>query len=281
MNSASGSKRIKTTAANTKKGQTRKPHSLHKRFGGGIGAYSLPFPNQEVERTLCVPGGHFQCNKQGQPLHIKRSLFTPICKYWVEFIHANISLCSYVSDLTISGAIFLFFILQGQPINIACWVDASTPPFERPRKTIDRSYYLQYCLIDEEGQPIPTPQPPRPHRRNHPDHPIQPDPPGTHDPYHMFDMRMALLDAKLEAVNRIGLAHADMMRHVYASSHLGFITPEDYAARLAWPRDQAHSSGGGGISSGAQAMEEDEEDESDDGEEEDESDEEGIGDSDS
>ncbi|KOM58126.1 hypothetical protein LR48_Vigan11g116000 [Vigna angularis] len=261
---------------------------------------------QEVEHTLCLPRGQFQRNRQGQPLHIKRSFLTPLSKYWVAFIHANISPCSKVSNLTSSRAMLLFFILQGQSINVGqiiaheindcaqstiskapfghpslishlcefAGIDISTPPFERPHKTINRLYYLQYCLIDEEGQPIPAPQ--QPH--NHLDPPVQPDQLGPHDPYHMFDMRMTLIDAKLEAVNQIGQAHADMMRHVYASSHPGFMTPEDYAARVAWPGDQAHFSGGGGTSSGVHAMEEDQ---SDDGEEEEESDDKETKDSDS
>ncbi|KOM26718.1 hypothetical protein LR48_Vigan307s000300 [Vigna angularis] len=252
---------------------------------------------QEVERTLCLPRGHFHRNRQEQPLHIKRSFLTPLSKYWVAFIHANISPCSHMSDLNVSRAILLFFILQGQPINVGqiiaheindcahtalsntplghpslithlcelAGVDTSIPPFERPRKTIDRSYYLQYCLIDEEGQNIPAPQPPRPHRRNHPDPPAQPDQPGPQNSF-----QMAELNDKLEAIYRMGLAHADMMRHVYASSHPGFMTPEEYAARVAWPGGQTSTDGGAGTSSGAQAMDEDQSEEEEEEEDEEE-----------
>ncbi|KOM31281.1 hypothetical protein LR48_Vigan01g083600 [Vigna angularis] len=59
-----------------------------------------------------------------------------------------------------------------------------------------------------------------------------------------------------------------MMRHVYASSHPGFMTSEEYAARVAWPGDQTQHSGGGGTSSGAQAMEEDQSEGEEDEEEE-------------
>ncbi|KOM37454.1 hypothetical protein LR48_Vigan03g083600 [Vigna angularis] len=130
-------------------------------------------------------------------------------------------------------------------------VDTSLPPFEKPRKTIDRSYYLQYCLIDEDGQNITAPQPPRRHRRNQPDPPAQPEEDGPQNPFNMAD-----LNAKLEALHRMGLAHADMMRQVYASSHPGFMTSEEYATRVAWPGDQTSTDGGAGTSSGAQAMEE-------------------------
>ncbi|KAG2398475.1 uncharacterized protein HKW66_Vig0090440 [Vigna angularis] len=250
---------------------------------------------EEVERTLCLPRGHFHRNRQGQPLHIKRSFLTPLSKYWMAFIHANISLCSHMSDLNVSRALLLFFILQGKPINVGniiallitalsntplghpslithlceiAGVDTSLPPFEKPRKTIDRSYYLQYCLIDEDGQNIPAPQPPRRHRRNQPDPPAQPEEDGPQNPFNMAD-----LNAKLEALHRMGLAHADMMRQVYASSHPGFMTSEEYAARVAWPGDQTSTDGGAGTSSGAQAMEEDqseEEDEEEQSEEEEE-----------
>ncbi|KOM37962.1 hypothetical protein LR48_Vigan03g134400 [Vigna angularis] len=155
-------------------------------------------------------------------------------------------------------------------------VDTSMPPYEKPRKTIDRSYYLQYCLIDEEGQNIPAPQPPRRHRRNHPDPPAQPEEEGPQNPFNMAD-----LNAKLEALHRMGLAHADMMRQVYASSHPSFMTSEEYAARVAWPGDQTSTDGGAGTSSGAQAMEEseeeDEEEQSEEEEEEEQSEEEEEG----
>ncbi|KOM31282.1 hypothetical protein LR48_Vigan01g083700 [Vigna angularis] len=250
---------------------------------------------QEVERTLCLPRGHFHRNRQGQPLHIKRSFLTPLCKYWVAFIHANISPCSHMSDLNLCRAVLLFFILQGQPVNVGqviateindcantplnntplghpslithlcalAGVDTSNPPFERPRKTIDRSYFLQYCSIDEEGQHIPPPQPPRLHRRNRPDPTAQPEQVRPQDPFQMAEIK-----EKLEAIYRMGLAHADMMRHVYASSHPGFMTSEEYAARVSWPGDQTQHNGGGGTSSGAQAMEEDQSEGEEDEEEE-------------
>ncbi|KOM58164.1 hypothetical protein LR48_Vigan11g119800 [Vigna angularis] len=229
---------------------------------------------QEVERTLCLPRGHFHRNRQGQPLHIKRS-----------FLHLSAN----------TGAVLLYFILQGQAVNVGqdiateindcantplnntplghpslithlcalAGVDTSNPPFERPRKTIDRSYFLQYCSIDEEGQHIPPPQPPRPHRRNRLDPHAQPEQVGPQNPF-----QMAEINDKLEAIYRMGLAHIDMMRHVYASSHPSFMTPEEYAARVAWPGDQTQHSGGGGTSSGAQAMEEDQSEEEEDEEEE-------------
>lgn len=71
----------------------------------------------EVEHAQCVPGGYFQRKRQGQPLHIRRSFLSPICKYWVMFIHVNLSPFSNVSDLTTSRAFVICFILQGKQIN--------------------------------------------------------------------------------------------------------------------------------------------------------------------
>lgn len=63
----------------------------------------------------------------------------------------------------------------------------------------------------------------------------------------MLDMKMALIDVKLEVVNRIGLAQVEMMRQLnHASSSLGFMSPEEYVARVAWPEDQPQSTRGGG-----------------------------------
>ncbi|XP_014499584.1 high mobility group B protein 1-like [Vigna radiata var. radiata] len=109
--------------------------------------------------------------------------------------------------------------------------------------------------------PAQQDQPQQPHEHRQP---AQLDQPTQQDPFQMFDMRLTLIDANLEAVNRIGLAQAEMMRQVFVVSHLNFMTPAEYATKVAWPEDQTHSSGGGGTSSGTQAMEEDETDKEED-----------------
>ncbi|WVY89972.1 hypothetical protein V8G54_035486, partial [Vigna mungo] len=189
-------------------------------------------------------------NTKGQPLNVKRSFLTPLCKYWVALLYANISPCSHVSDLVPSRVVLLYYILQGRQISLVAGVDTLEAPLERPCKTIDRAYYIQYYLIDKEGLPIPAPQLPRPHRRHRPAQPAQPQP-DQPDSFSMFEMRQMIqrLDAKMEAVNRIVLAQAEMLRHAFAASHLDFMTLVEYAARVAWPGDQAHSSEGGGTSS--------------------------------
>ncbi|KOM54825.1 hypothetical protein LR48_Vigan10g071700 [Vigna angularis] len=72
----------------------------------------------EAEWVLCVLGGHFQRNRQGAPIHLRRCYLTALAKYWMAFTHANIQPCSHVSDITTHRAIFLFYVLRGLNINI-------------------------------------------------------------------------------------------------------------------------------------------------------------------
>ncbi|WVY91690.1 hypothetical protein V8G54_037204 [Vigna mungo] len=238
---------------------------------------------EEIEQTLCIPGGTFQRNRQEQPLHIKRPFLTSLSKLWISVIHANISPCSHVSDISVNRAVLLFCIITERSVDLGRFisneittcahptnvksplghpslitqlcelagVNISTPPFEVPRKAIDLAYFEKYCL-DEEDVVIPPPQSPRLHRRSHPTRPPA-------DPYQMLDMKLALIDAKLEAVNRIGLVQADMMRQVFASSHPSLITPAEYVSRVAWPGDQPYSTEGGGASSHGATTDDDDE----------------------
>ncbi|KOM40838.1 hypothetical protein LR48_Vigan04g103600 [Vigna angularis] len=117
-----------------------------------------------VERVLCVPGGHFQRNRTGSVVNIRRTDLTPFAKYWMAFSHANIQPCSHVSDITLSRALLLYCAIRNLNVNIGqiiadeirmcanttnskapLGVDTSAPPFERPRKAINEAYYKQYC----------------------------------------------------------------------------------------------------------------------------------------
>ncbi|KOM57630.1 hypothetical protein LR48_Vigan11g066300 [Vigna angularis] len=150
----------------------------------------------DVERVLCLPGGHFQRNRQEALIHIRRFYLTPLAKYWMTFTHANVQPCSHVLDITTNRAILLYCILRGLNIDIGqvlameiqgcvhsvsnnaplghpslithlceiTGVKVSSTPLECPRKEIDASYYTQYCPLDEAGYPVPPPQPPRDHR---------------------------------------------------------------------------------------------------------------------
>ncbi|KOM57594.1 hypothetical protein LR48_Vigan11g062700 [Vigna angularis] len=44
---------------------------------------------EDVEQTLCVPGGKFHRNKFGAPIHLIRPHLTPLANYWMTFSHAN------------------------------------------------------------------------------------------------------------------------------------------------------------------------------------------------
>ncbi|KOM37488.1 hypothetical protein LR48_Vigan03g087000 [Vigna angularis] len=147
----------------------------------------------DVESVLCVPGGHFQRNRTGFVVNIRRTDLNPLAKYWMAFSHANIHPCSHVSDITLSRALLLFCVIRNLNVNIGqvianeirvcanttnskaplghpslithlckiAGVDTLAPPFERPRKVIDDAYYRQYCGGDEAAQPVP---PRRTHR---------------------------------------------------------------------------------------------------------------------
>ncbi|KOM53365.1 hypothetical protein LR48_Vigan09g202400 [Vigna angularis] len=140
----------------------------------------------DVERVLCVPGGHFQRNRIGFVVNIRRTDLTPLAKYWMAFSHANIQPCSHVSDITLSRALLIYYAIRNLNVNIGqviadeirmcantinnkaplghpslimhlckiARVDTSAPPFERPRKAIDEAYYRQYCG-GEEAAPVP------------------------------------------------------------------------------------------------------------------------------
>ncbi|KOM43217.1 hypothetical protein LR48_Vigan05g082100 [Vigna angularis] len=107
---------------------------------------------------------------------------------------------------------------------------------------IDASYYTQYCMLDEAGIPMPTPQPLRVQRRV-----PQPDQHGQAQDaaqdvalFQMRDMYMSLMESRMEALYR-------------------------------GEQDPTQDGGGAGAS-GAAAMEEDEQEEEEEEDEEDDSD---------
>ncbi|KOM55597.1 hypothetical protein LR48_Vigan10g148900 [Vigna angularis] len=141
----------------------------------------------DVESVICIPGGHFQRNRTGSVVNIRRTDLNPLAKYWMAFSHANIQPCSHVSDITLSRALLLYCAIRNLNVNIGqvianeicmcanttnskaplghpslithlckiAGVDTSAPPFERPRKAIDEAYYRQYCGGEEAAQPVP------------------------------------------------------------------------------------------------------------------------------
>ncbi|KOM52225.1 hypothetical protein LR48_Vigan09g088400 [Vigna angularis] len=186
---------------------------------------------EEVERTLCVRGGHFKRNRSGAPIHLTRPHLTPLAKYWMAFAHANIQPYSHVSDINVPRAILLYSILRGLNIDIgqviadeiqscargatskaplghpslitylceAAGIYVYRPPLERPRKELDAAYFTHYCVVDEPGHPEPPPQQLRAHKRVSP--PTQ-EPVHKAAPFQMRDMYYSLLEARMAAVYR-------------------------------------------------------------------------------
>ncbi|KOM45893.1 hypothetical protein LR48_Vigan06g119900 [Vigna angularis] len=222
---------------------------------------------EDVERTLCVPEGHFQRNRSGAPIHIIRLHLTPLAKYWMAFSHANIQPCSHVSDITVQRAIFLYCVLRGLNINIgqvtadeiqscargasskaplghpslithlceAACIDVSRPPLEHLRKELDAAYFTHYCVVDESGHPTPPPQQPRVHRRA---------PPPAQEPVH---------EGRAGAIRTLTSAFPERQ----------FISQEDFATRVAWSADPAQECGRAKVAE-ASAMDEEDEESDDD-----------------
>ncbi|KOM42759.1 hypothetical protein LR48_Vigan05g036300 [Vigna angularis] len=154
----------------------------------------------------------------------------------MPLVHSNISPCTHVSDVTVNRAVILYAILTRRSVNLGklianeirncanstkaplghpslithlCkqeGVDTTIPPFEHPRKPIDMGYYTPFCLDADDGVASPPPRSPRIHARQRPipRRPQPPPPAPPSNPYQMMDMRLALIESKLEAVNRIG-----------------------------------------------------------------------------
>ncbi|KOM41010.1 hypothetical protein LR48_Vigan04g120800 [Vigna angularis] len=251
----------------------------------------------DVESVLCVPGWHFQRNRNDAVVNIRRAYLTPLAKYWMTFSHANIQPCLHVSDITVNRALLLYCVLRGMTINIGqvianeiqvcvntmnnkaplghpslithlcelVGVNISTPTFERPRKAIDEAYYRQYCGEDEAAQPVPPCHPRR--GRGPPQAPAQP-----HDaePFQMRDMYMSLIDARMQSIHRGQVATTEMIIEMYDTPPGHRWTMDEFNNVVAWQEDQAQASGAGAAE--APAMDDDEddfEDAEEEGEEED------------
>ncbi|KOM37891.1 hypothetical protein LR48_Vigan03g127300 [Vigna angularis] len=225
----------------------------------------------DVERTLCVPGGHFQRNNIGAPIHIIRPHLTPLAKYWMAFTHANIQPCSHVSNITIQRAIFLYCVLRGLNINIRQVIANEIQSCARGasnKAPLGHSSLITH-LLDGLGQPVPPPQPPSAH-------PLQPPraheraPPPAQEPIHeatpfqMRDIYLSLLDARLAALY---MGEKELLRTLTSTfPERQFKSQEDFADRVAWLVDPAQE-GGRAEATKASAMDEDTKDEDDEDEE--------------
>ncbi|KOM24864.1 hypothetical protein LR48_Vigan576s000100 [Vigna angularis] len=219
---------------------------------------------EDVERVLCIPGGHFQRNRSGSVVNIRRIDLTPLTKYWMAFSHANIQPCSHVSDITLSRALFIYCAIRNLNVNIGqviadeisgcantsnnkeplghpslithlckiAGVDTSAPPFERPRKAIDEAYYRQYCGGEEAAQP-------------------------------MRDMYMSLIGAQLQSIHRGQVATAEMIVGMYDTPLAHRWTMEEFHNVVAWPEEPVQGGGAEAAEASVREMEEDEADDDD------------------
>ncbi|KOM47379.1 hypothetical protein LR48_Vigan07g108300 [Vigna angularis] len=245
---------------------------------------------EDVERVLCIPGGHFQRNRSSSVVNFRRIDLTPLAKYWMEFSHANIQPCSHVSDITLNRALFIYYAIRNLNVNIGqviadeisvcantsnnkaplghpslithlckiAGVDTSAPPFERPRKAIDEAYYRQYCGGEEAAQPVP----PRRARRERGQAQSQTST-ETHEaePFQMRDMYMSLIGAQLQSIHRGQVATAEMIVGMYDTPPAHRWTMEEFHNVVAWPKESVQ---GGGVEAAEASIREMEEDEADD-----------------
>ncbi|KOM37682.1 hypothetical protein LR48_Vigan03g106400 [Vigna angularis] len=247
---------------------------------------------EDVERVLCIPGGHFQRNRSGSVVNIRRTDLTPLAKYWMAFSHANIQPCSHVSDITLSRALFIYCAIRNLNVNIGqviadeiivcantsnnkaplghpslithlcklAGVDTSVPPFERPRKAIDEAYYRQYYGGEDAAQPVP----PRRARRER--GPAQSQTSAeTHEaePFQMRDMYMSLIGAQLQSIHRGQVATAEIIVGMYDTPPAHRWTMDEFHNVVAWPEEPVQGGGAEAAEASAREMEEDEADDDD------------------
>ncbi|KOM27040.1 hypothetical protein LR48_Vigan375s001000 [Vigna angularis] len=257
---------------------------------------------EDVERVLCIPGGHFQRNRSGLVVNIRRTDLNPLAKYWMALSHANIQPCSHVSDITLNRALFIYCAIRNLNVNIGqviadeisvcantsnnkaplghpslithlckiAGVDTSAPPFERPRKAIDEAYYRQYCGGEEAAQPVPSRHAHRERGQAQNQTSAQ-----THEaePFQMTDMYMSLIGAQLQSIHREQVATAEMIVGMYDTPPAHRWTMEEFHNVVAWPEEQVQGGGTEAAEASVREMEEDEADD-DDAFEDDEDDEE-------
>ncbi|WVZ14053.1 hypothetical protein V8G54_011619 [Vigna mungo] len=210
------------------------------------------FDYTAIERAICRPGGTFRRNRQGQPVHIKRSDLTPLCKIWMTLMLSNISPCSHVSDVTANRSLILFCITTIKTINLGDLISkeiyqcahaaGSKAPLGHPSLVTHLCQLAGYCLPDDDG-PV-APPPPLPARR-------RARPPAA--------PQVDLLPY-LTSIHWGQLATSQMLRDLsFAMPELNIMSVAAFDEYVAWPRDQSHSTGGGEA-----AADEDEEEEDDD-----------------
>ena len=207
----------------------------------------------ELIQALCLAGEGFHREM------IQRGSLHPLARFWLAFVHANISPCSHVSDLTEGRATILYTIVTGRVMEVGQFianeihrcanaadkaalghpslithlcslagVDISVPPLEKAMQDLDFSYFQRFCSVA-----------PKPRRRHQPQPKAEPEPEPEATP--TIDMRLQALKAKLDnlqllepqmqALYRLGMANADMLRGISLTiPELHTPSAEDFAA---------------------------------------------------
>ncbi|KOM40986.1 hypothetical protein LR48_Vigan04g118400 [Vigna angularis] len=130
----------------------------------------------DVESVLCVLGGHFQRNRNGVVVNIRRADLTPLAK-----------------------ALLLYCVLREMSINIGQIIANEI-------QAIDEAYYRQYCGGDEAAQPVPPPHP-----RIGKGPPQAPAQPHYAESFQMRDMYKSLIDARMQSIHRGQVATTEMI----------------------------------------------------------------------
>ncbi|KOM55450.1 hypothetical protein LR48_Vigan10g134200 [Vigna angularis] len=261
---------------------------------GYVRGHAIRYDPDSINNFLdTVWAGHFQRNRTGSVVNIRRTDLTPLAKYWMAFSHANIQPCSHVSDITLSRAFLIYCAIRNLNVNIGqviadeirmsanttnskaplghpslithlckiAGVDISAPPFERPRKAIDEAYYRQYCGGEEAAQPVPS----RRHRRERGQAQSQASA-ETHEaePFQMRDMYMSLIGAQLQSIHRGQVATTEMIVGMYDTPPAHRWTMEEFHNVVAWSEEQVQGARAEAAEASAMEMEEDDADDDED-----------------
>ncbi|KOM57584.1 hypothetical protein LR48_Vigan11g061700 [Vigna angularis] len=219
----------------------------------------------DVERVLYVPGGHFQRNRNGSVVNIRRTDLTPLAKYWMAFSHANIQPCSHVSDITLSKALLIYCAIRNLNVNIGQVIadeirmcantTNSKAPLGHP------SLITHLCKIAGAAQPVP----PRRTRRERGQAQSQASA-ETHEaePFQMRDMYMSLIGAQLQSIHRGQVAIVEMIVGMYDTPPAHRWTVEEFHNVVAWPEEKVQRARAEAAEASAMEMEEEDVDDDED-----------------
>ncbi|KOM40825.1 hypothetical protein LR48_Vigan04g102300 [Vigna angularis] len=205
---------------------------------GYVRGHAIRYDPDSINNFLeTVWAGHFQRNRSGSVVNIRRTDLTPLAKYWMAFSHANIQPCSHVSDITLSRALFIYYAIRNLNVNIG-----------------------QYYGGEEAAQLVP----PRHARRERGQAQNQTSA-ETHEaePFQMRDMYMSLIGAQLQSIHRGQVATIEMIVGMYDTPPAHRWTMEEFHNVVAWPEEPVQGGGAEAAEASVREMEEDEADDDD------------------